>query len=212
MLSSRDAVTYTVHDGAMCIHVDNFSVKIPQQLLNKSQFLMDALSVAEPSVTRKATLAAPKEWLQAWVVCYCNEEESLSEKDTRDLVYCLLVCFLRLACSSHRAKNRNSCPICVHGMSDATHSTSSLTDNANLFLFRLLHRTREGLSFDVYSLRQYPVHESSLSNQVVRAACRQLIFLPFMFTCRKYVAPWQPGCLPLIQGFSRRTLSFAQHR
>jgi hypothetical protein len=83
----------------MWMHLDNGSQKIPSQLLNKSQILMDALSVAHPSVTRKVTVGAPKEWLEAWVACYCNEEKSLSCNNTKDLMNCLLVCFfLMLAC------------------------------------------------------------------------------------------------------------------
>jgi hypothetical protein len=76
------------------MHLDNGSLKIPSQLLNKSQILTDALSVANHSVTRKVTVAAPKEWLQAWVVCCCNEKGSLSCDNIKDLVNCLLVCFL----------------------------------------------------------------------------------------------------------------------
>jgi hypothetical protein len=94
MTSSRDGVRCTVKDGELTMHLDNTSVTIPAQLLKKSQILMDALSVADPFATRKMTVAAPKEWLQAWVACFCNEEGSLSCKDIKDLVKCLLVCFL----------------------------------------------------------------------------------------------------------------------
>jgi hypothetical protein len=94
MSSSNDTVRCTVNDGELWMHIDNASVKIPAQLLEKSEVLTDALSVACPSVTRKVTLAAPEEWLQAWVSCYCNEEVSLGIKDITDLVNCLLVCFL----------------------------------------------------------------------------------------------------------------------
>jgi hypothetical protein len=95
MFSSNDVVRCTVRDGEMWMHLDSGSLKIPPQLLRKSQILMDALSTAHPAVdvTRKVTVAAPKEWLQAWVVCYCNEEERLSCDNIRDLVNCLLVCF-----------------------------------------------------------------------------------------------------------------------
>jgi hypothetical protein len=103
MLSSRDAVRCTVDDGAMWMHLDNASVKIPPKLVNKSHILMDALSVTDPSIKRRVTLPAPKEWLQAWAACFCNEEESLSCEDIKDLVNCLLVCFLRLDRSSNRA-------------------------------------------------------------------------------------------------------------
>jgi hypothetical protein len=125
-------VTCTVHDGTMWMHLDNLSVIIPPQLLNKSKFLMDALSVADPSGI--ATLAAPKEWLQAWVGCYCNEEQILSGKGIRDLVNCLLVCFLRLERSSHRDQNRYSSGNCVRSLSSARLDTSSLPDRVNLIL------------------------------------------------------------------------------
>jgi hypothetical protein len=94
MSSLKDVVMCTVHDGEMWMHLDDGSLKIPSQLLKKSQILMDALSAADPSTTRKVTVAAPKEWLQAWVGCYCNEEESISCDNIKDLVNCLLVCFL----------------------------------------------------------------------------------------------------------------------
>jgi hypothetical protein len=96
MTRTRDAVRCTVHDGALWMHLDNVTVKVPPQLVERSQVLLDALSVTDPSVTRKVTVPAPREWLQAWAVCYCNEEESLSCKDIKSLVSCLLVCFLCL--------------------------------------------------------------------------------------------------------------------
>jgi hypothetical protein len=85
-----------VRDGTMWMHLDNASVQIPPQLIDKSRILMDALSVADPSCIRKVTLAAPREWLQEWVRCYCNDEESLVDKKTNSLVSCLLVCSLWL--------------------------------------------------------------------------------------------------------------------
>jgi hypothetical protein len=144
MLSSTDAVKCTVRDGAMWIQLDNESVKIPQQLLNKSKILMEALCVAEPSVTRSVTLAAPKEWLQAWVLCYCNEEESLRSKDINKLISCMLVCFLCLERSSHGAQNRYVCRTCIHSLSRARVNTSSVPDSVNLILFPLLLGSEEG--------------------------------------------------------------------
>jgi hypothetical protein len=96
MFDSNDVVRCTVRDGEMWMHLDSGSLKIPAQLLNKSQILMDALSAARSAedVTRKVTVAAPKEWLQAWVGCYCNEEEILSCSNIKDLINCLLVCLL----------------------------------------------------------------------------------------------------------------------
>jgi hypothetical protein len=138
MSSSRDAVECTVYCGEMLIHLDNVSVKIPPQLIEKSEVLRNALSVAEPSVTRKVTLAAPKEWLQAWVACYCNEEEGLSGNDISDLVRCLLVRFLRLACGIHRDEKSFICRICVQSLSTATLNTSSHPHLVNLILFPML--------------------------------------------------------------------------
>jgi hypothetical protein len=116
----------------MWMHLDDVSVEIPQQLLDKSEVLMDALSVAEPSVERNVTLAAPKEWLRAWVGCFCNEGESLSGKDISDLVNCLLVCFLRLERSCHRDPKSNSCRNCVHSLSPSRLDTSPLPDSMSL--------------------------------------------------------------------------------
>jgi hypothetical protein len=143
MLSSTDAVKCTVRDGAMWIQLDNSSVEIPEQLLAKSEVLMDALSVAEPSVTRSVTLAAPKEWLQAWVLCYCNEEDSLTSKDMNDLIFCLLVCFLCLERSSHRAQNHCVCRRCIHSSSSAKVNASSGPDSINLILFSLCSESEE---------------------------------------------------------------------
>jgi hypothetical protein len=92
MSSSLDAVRCTLHHGAMWMHLDNVSVEIRPQLLEKSPILMNALSAAHPSLARKVTVAAPREWLQSWAACYCNEEQSLSNVDVKDLVKCLLVC------------------------------------------------------------------------------------------------------------------------
>jgi hypothetical protein len=108
MSSPLNAVRCTLHHGAMWMHLDNVSVKIPPQLLEKSPVLMNALSVAHPSVARKVTVAALREWMQSWVVCYCNEKRSLSGVDIKDLVNCLLVCLL-LWSVAPSADNRYSC-------------------------------------------------------------------------------------------------------
>jgi hypothetical protein len=134
MSSSSDAVSCLVQDGAMWIHLDNVSVNIPQRLLSKSEVFMDAISVVERSVTREITLAAPREWLQAWVLRYCNEEDSLKDNDIEVLVNCLLVCFLRLERSFHRHQNRYSCPHCVHSLSISRLNTSTLPDSMKLIL------------------------------------------------------------------------------
>jgi hypothetical protein len=94
MSSSKDGVRCTVRDDAMWMQLDNASVRIPPKLLNQSQVLMDAMSISDPSAKRKVTVAAPKEWLQAWVGCYCNEKESFRCDNIDDMVNCLLVCFL----------------------------------------------------------------------------------------------------------------------
>jgi hypothetical protein len=68
MFSVKDVVRCNVRDGEMWMHLDNGSLKIPPQLLSKSKILLDALSAAHSAadVTRKLTVGAPKEWLQAW--------------------------------------------------------------------------------------------------------------------------------------------------
>jgi hypothetical protein len=77
----------------MWIHLDSESVEIHPHVSNKSQVLMDALSMADSSVRRKVTLSAVQECLQAWVACYCNQDGSLGSKDVKELFNCLLVCF-----------------------------------------------------------------------------------------------------------------------
>jgi hypothetical protein len=96
MFSSTDSAMWSVDDGTMSIQLDSGCVNVPSELFNKSQILLDALSVTHTSGTKKVTLAAPKEWLQAWAVCYCNDEENISSEDTTVLVNCLLVCFFLL--------------------------------------------------------------------------------------------------------------------
>jgi hypothetical protein len=92
-----------VHDGTLSMHLDNASVNIPSQLLEKSPIFVNALSVPQSSVTRTVSLPAPTKWLEAWVLCYCDEEEKdLSSQDIEVLVNCLLVLFL-LAPGSHRS-------------------------------------------------------------------------------------------------------------
>jgi hypothetical protein len=94
--------------------------------MNKSQILMDALGVMDPSVKRKVTLPAPKEWLQAWADCYCSEEDRMSREKIKDLVHCLLVR------SFAPGTYLQSCtPLllrcnCVHGLLSAKLSDSSL--------------------------------------------------------------------------------------
>jgi hypothetical protein len=100
MFSSTDSAMWSVDDGTMSIQLDNGCVNVPSELLNKSQVLIDALSVTHSSGTKKVTLAAPKEWLQAWAVCYCNDEENISSKETTVLVKCLLVRFFLLTPTS----------------------------------------------------------------------------------------------------------------
>jgi hypothetical protein len=78
----------------VCLHLDNVRVIIPSHLLHKSQTLMDGVStVADASIARGFTLAAPKEWLQAWLACYGSEEGHLGSADITVLANCLMVCF-----------------------------------------------------------------------------------------------------------------------
>jgi hypothetical protein len=109
MSRSRDAAWCTVRDGAMWMQLDNVSVKIPPQFLDKIPILMNAMSVAQPSVKQTVSLAAPTDWLEAWVLCFCDEGENLSCQDIQVLVDCLLVCFLLLQCISNGAASRFFC-------------------------------------------------------------------------------------------------------
>jgi hypothetical protein len=127
-----------VRDGAMWMHLDNVTVKVPPTLVKRSQVLLDALSMTDPSVTRKVTVPAPKEWLQAWAVCYCNEEESMSCKDIKCLVSCLLVCFLCLKRSSSRADKHFCRVCCIHSLSSGS---TILLCPITLGLFCFLNRT-----------------------------------------------------------------------
>jgi hypothetical protein len=91
MTNSSDEATFSVHDGTVWMHFGDERIIIPSHLLKKSQFLDDAVSSTDPSVTREFTLPAPKEWLQAWMTCFGGEEELLQYADVDDLVNCLLV-------------------------------------------------------------------------------------------------------------------------
>jgi hypothetical protein len=123
MKSQSDVTRCTVHDGAVWMHLDNARVHIPSHISNKSQILVDALSgVDDNSVSKNFTLAAPKEWLHAWMACRGGEEERLRCAGVKDLVNCLLVRVLILVCSCGRAKGRLSvgrCRYCLHSLSCA---------------------------------------------------------------------------------------------
>jgi hypothetical protein len=61
MTSSSDLVKCTVRDGVISLHLDDVLVSIPSDLANESRLLTGMLSsVADASVTRDFTLAAPK--------------------------------------------------------------------------------------------------------------------------------------------------------
>jgi hypothetical protein len=69
-------------------------VNIPLNLVNSSEMLMELLSsVDDLSVTSDFTLPVPKDWLKAWVACYCSEKKLLRCLEVRDVVNCPLVCF-----------------------------------------------------------------------------------------------------------------------
>jgi hypothetical protein len=91
MSSFQRGVKCTVtNDGAVWMHLD---VRIPPHVLNKSQVLIDAILYEnDECIARNFTLAARSEWLQAWSLCCCSEEQRLSCADTKDLVNCLTVC------------------------------------------------------------------------------------------------------------------------
>jgi hypothetical protein len=92
MSSSSPGVRCTAHNGAVWMHLDDVPMKIPPSLLDKSKTFTEALSsVADPSIATEFTVAAPKEWLRAWVALYGSEEEPISKLDVEDLLNCLLV-------------------------------------------------------------------------------------------------------------------------
>jgi hypothetical protein len=96
MISSSEEVKCTVHDVALCMHLDDARVHIPAHIFNESQVLLDALSSAcHHSRYSDFTLAAPTEWLQAWVLCYVHEAEPVSSADIEVLVNCLKVRILQ---------------------------------------------------------------------------------------------------------------------
>jgi hypothetical protein len=98
MTSSSDKVRCIVRDGAVRMIVDNVSVHIPAQLLNKSQLLIDALSAVDDSfVNKEFTFSAPKGRLQAWMSRYGSKRKRRRCVDIEDLVNCLLV---RICCSA----------------------------------------------------------------------------------------------------------------
>jgi hypothetical protein len=93
MTRCREEVKCTVHDGALCMHLDAVRVNIPSHLLNESKVLLDALSSAcDSSLLSEFTLDAPAEWLQALVACFGREAEPQGIADVEVLVNCLKVC------------------------------------------------------------------------------------------------------------------------
>jgi hypothetical protein len=85
-------VKCTAHDGDLCMHLDDVRVHIPPHLLNESKVLLDALSSAcDSSHMSDFTLAAPTDWLQAWVLSFDRDAEPLSSAETEILVKCLKV-------------------------------------------------------------------------------------------------------------------------
>jgi hypothetical protein len=90
----REEVICTVHDGSVCIQLDNVRVDIPSHIWSKSNVLVDAVSsLTDSSDTEDFTLAVPTAWLQAWLDCYGNKAEHLSCASVHNLMNCLLVCF-----------------------------------------------------------------------------------------------------------------------
>jgi hypothetical protein len=122
MTSSSDGVRCTIQDGSVWLQLDNVRVNIPSHIVHKSKMFNAAVSsVADPSIARGFTLAAPKEWLQAWLACYGSEEDHLGCADRKVLVNCLMVSF----CSRNAAPSLLSTSIAllvrhkVHCISDS---------------------------------------------------------------------------------------------
>jgi hypothetical protein len=99
-------------------------VRIPLHVLKKSQTLMDALlSEADSVIAGEFTLAAPTEWLQAWVACFCSEEQHLSCAETFELVNCLMVCSCFWLVASIA---RNRFILCLRRCDDYCHLNATL--------------------------------------------------------------------------------------
>jgi hypothetical protein len=93
MTGSSEEVRCTVEDGEVSMRLDDVHWHIPLGLLKKSKIVMDVLSsMSDSSFKRHFTLAAPKEWLHAWVSCYVSKVEHLANADTEVLVNCVKVC------------------------------------------------------------------------------------------------------------------------
>jgi hypothetical protein len=104
MTNSSERVRCSVQDGEVSMHLADVSLHIPAHLVNESKVLLDALtSTGTSSLTSSFTLAAPVEWLQAWVSCYVREEVRLGNADLEVLMNCLRVCFSQLPESSRPA-------------------------------------------------------------------------------------------------------------
>jgi hypothetical protein len=107
-------VMCTVQDGAMWLHLDNVRVNIPLHLLHKSKTFMDAASsFSDPCIARGFTLTAPKEWLQAWLDCFCSEKVHLGDGDSAVLANCLKngVFLLLKHCSQHAKPALAGCSV-----------------------------------------------------------------------------------------------------
>jgi hypothetical protein len=95
MFSSREAVSCTVRDGAVCMLLSNVPVHFAPHLCCQSKVFVDALSsVPDPYATDQFTLAAPRQWLQDWVDFCCKKEAPLdfTRQESRQHSR-LLVCF-----------------------------------------------------------------------------------------------------------------------
>jgi hypothetical protein len=92
MTSLSKEVNCTIQAGALCMHLDDARVHVPSHILNESKVLLDALaSACDHSLISDFTLAAPTNWLQAWVLCYVYETEPLCSAEVDLLVNCLKV-------------------------------------------------------------------------------------------------------------------------
>jgi hypothetical protein len=71
MTGTSEGVRLTVQDGEVSMYMDDVRVHIPSDLPKESKIVVDVLSsMTDSPLTRDFTIAAPTEWLQAWVACY----------------------------------------------------------------------------------------------------------------------------------------------
>jgi hypothetical protein len=111
---STGAARCTVHHGEVWMRFGSVRVNIPSHLLKSSEVLMGLLSSVDAhAVASHFIMGVPKEWLKAWVACYCSERKPLRCSETKDAVNCLLVWFARASFPLDRLFERYTIEPCL---------------------------------------------------------------------------------------------------